>query len=230
MHARGLLKTDVYNCTVTNCLKADVQRRLFKQSRMKKAGIISTRKTINSSKLQKCLLLNTRHHHSQAIRIQLHTPQRTNPQSKWQGVSTCREHLLSTRTNALANCAESRQSSRGPPSTRKTSLISNSIPRLLSGQLHHENYLGDSSTHTHRRSTSKLHAQVSTSSLILCCALERSIIIRNPTKLGRKGLCGSSLKKATETLTESMESRLNSSGIFSQDSQRGSSAVKSQIH
>ena len=47
---------------------------------------------------------------------------------------------------------------------------------------------------------------------------------------GRKGLNGSRLTKATETMTESMESRLNSSGIFSQDSQRCSSAVKSQIY
>ena len=35
--------------------------------------------------------------------------------------------------------------------------------------------------------------------------------------------------KATETMTESVESRLNSSGILSQDSQRCSSAVKSPI-
>ena len=56
------------------------------------------------------------------------------------------------------------------------------------------------------------NAQKSTSSQILCCVLERFIHIRNPTKLGRKGLDGSSLTKATETLTESMESRLNSSG------------------
>ena len=72
-------------------------------------------------------------------------------------------------------------------------------------------------------------AQKSTSSQILCCALERSINIRIPTKLGRKGLNGSQLIKATETMTESMESRLNSSGTSSQDSQRCSSAVKSQI-
>ena len=52
----------------------------------------------------------------------------------------------------------------------------------------------------------------------------------NPTKLGRKGLDGSSLTNATETMTESMESRLNSSGTSSQDSQRCSSAVKSQIY
>ena len=54
--------------------------------------------------------------------------------------------------------------------------------------------------------------------------------ILNPTKLGRKGLNGSSMRKATETMTESMESRLNSSGTFSQDSLRCSSAVKSQIY
>ena len=41
---------------------------------------------------------------------------------------------------------------------------------------------------------------------------------------------GSQLIKATETMTESMESRLNSSGTSSQDSQRCSSAVKSIIY
>ena len=35
------------------------------------------------------------------------------------------------------------------------------------------------------------NAQKSTSSRILCCVLEGSINIRNPTKLGRKGLKGS---------------------------------------
>ena len=77
---------------------------------------------------------------------------------------------------------------------------------------------------------SVFNARKSTSSQILCCALERSINIQNPMKLGRKGLDGSSLIKATETMTESMESRLNSSGIFSQDSQRCSSVVKSMIY
>ena len=43
--------------------------------------------------------------------------------------------------------------------------------------------------------------QKSTSSQILCCALERSINIQNPTKLGRKGLKGSQLTKAIETMT-----------------------------
>ena len=56
-----------------------------------------------------------------------------------------------------------------------------------------------------------------------------TINIRNPRKLGRKGLNGSRLIKATEIMTVSMESRPNSSGISSQDSQCCSSAVKSQI-
>ena len=81
-----------------------------------------------------------------------------------------------------------------------------------------------------RKPLSIFSAQKSMSSRILCCALGGSINIRNPTKLGRIGLNGSQLIKATETLTESMESRLISSEIFSQDSQRCSSAVKSQIH
>ena len=50
------------------------------------------------------------------------------------------------------------------------------------------------------------------SSQILCCALEVSINIRNPTKLGRKGLKGSRPTKATEIMTVSMETRLNSNG------------------
>ena len=50
------------------------------------------------------------------------------------------------------------------------------------------------------------------------------------TKLGRKGWNGSQLLKATETLTESVESRLNSSGTSSQDSIRCSSVVKSKIY
>ena len=61
-------------------------------------------------------------------------------------------------------------------------------------------------------------AQKSMSSQILCCALERSINIRNPAKLGRRGLKGSRPTKATEIMTVSMESRLNSSGTSSQDS------------
>ena len=74
------------------------------------------------------------------------------------------------------------------------------------------------------------NAQKSTSSRILCCASGGSINILSPTKLGRKGLNGSSLTKATETMTESMESRPNSSGTSSQDSIRCSSMVKSKIY
>ena len=62
-----------------------------------------------------------------------------------------------------------------------------------------------------------------------CSVLEGSIKIQNPTKLGRKGLDGSHLLKATETLTESVESRLNASGTSSQVSIRCSSMVKSKI-
>ena len=57
-----------------------------------------------------------------------------------------------------------------------------------------------------------------------------SINIRNPTKLGREGLKGSRPTKATEIMTVSMESRLNSSGTSSQDSIRCSSALKSMIY
>ena len=45
----------------------------------------------------------------------------------------------------------------------------------------------------------------------------------------KKRIDGSSPTKATETMTESMESRPNSSGTFSQNSQRCSSAIKSKI-
>ena len=63
------------------------------------------------------------------------------------------------------------------------------------------------------------------SSQILCCVLEGFINIRNPTKLGGKGLKGSRPTRATEIMTVSMESRLNSSGTSSQNSHRCSSAV-----
>ena len=46
----------------------------------------------------------------------------------------------------------------------------------------------------------------------------------------KKRMKGSQPRKATETMTESMESRLNSSGTSSQDSQRCSSVVKSMIY
>ena len=51
----------------------------------------------------------------------------------------------------------------------------------------------------------------------------------NLTMHGSKDSDGSQLLKATETLTESMESRLNSSGTSSQDWIRCSSATKSTI-
>ena len=74
------------------------------------------------------------------------------------------------------------------------------------------------------------NAQKSMSSRILCCGLEGFINILSPTKHGKKGEGGSSPTKATETMTESMGSRPSSSGIFSQDSIRCSSAVNSQIY
>ena len=52
----------------------------------------------------------------------------------------------------------------------------------------------------------------------------------NPTKLGRTELHESDPRKATETMMLSMESRLNSSGTSSQDSQRCSSVIKSMIY
>ena len=78
--------------------------------------------------------------------------------------------------------------------------------------------------------TDQSSAHKSMSSRILFCASEGSFNIQNPTKLGRKELKGSQPIKATEIMTESMESRLNSSGTSSQDSQRCSSAVKSQSY
>ena len=80
------------------------------------------------------------------------------------------------------------------------------------------------------KESSIFNARRSTSYQILFCVLGRSIHILNPTKLGRTELQESDPRKATETLTESMESQRNSSGIFSQDSPRCSSAVKSQIY
>ena len=64
---------------------------------------------------------------------------------------------------------------------------------------------------------------------VLCSASERFFNIPNPTKLGRTGLQESDPRKATEIVMLSSESRLNSSGTFSQDSQRCSSVIKSMI-
>ena len=74
------------------------------------------------------------------------------------------------------------------------------------------------------------NAQKSTSSRILCCVSEGFFNIRIPTKLGRTELQESNPGKATEIMMLSMESRLNSRGTSSQDSQRCSSVVKSMIY
>ena len=78
--------------------------------------------------------------------------------------------------------------------------------------------------------SSIFNARKSTSFQILYCVLGRSIKIRNLTKHGRKEWDGLHLLKATETMTESMESRRNSSGTFSQDLIRCSSAKKSKVY
>ena len=78
------------------------------------------------------------------------------------------------------------------------------------------------------KESSIFNALRSTSFEILCCVLERSIKIRNLTKHGNKEQDGSHLLKFTEPLTESMESRRNSSGTSSQDLMRCSSATKSK--
>ena len=57
-----------------------------------------------------------------------------------------------------------------------------------------------------------------------------SFNIQIPTKLGRTELQGSKPRKATEIMRVSMESRPNSSGTTSQDSQRCSSVVQSMLY
>ena len=81
-----------------------------------------------------------------------------------------------------------------------------------------------------KRLSSIFKAQKSMSSRILCCASEGFFNIRIPTKLGRTELQESNPEKATEIMMLPMESRLNSSGTSSQDSQRCSSVVKSMIY
>ena len=80
------------------------------------------------------------------------------------------------------------------------------------------------------KQSSIFKAQRSMSSRILCCASERFFNILNQTKLGRTEVQESDPRKATETMMLSMESRLNSSGTSSQDSQRCSSVIKSMIY
>ena len=75
------------------------------------------------------------------------------------------------------------------------------------------------------KESSIFKARKSTSFQILCCVSERSIKIQVSTKHGRKGQNGSHLLQATTTLTESVESRRNSSGTSSQDSIHCSSMV-----
>ena len=76
------------------------------------------------------------------------------------------------------------------------------------------------------KKSSIFNVRRSTSFRILCCVLGRSCKILNLTKHGSKDWDGSNLLKATEALTESTVSRRNSSGIFSQDLIRCSSATK----
>ena len=62
------------------------------------------------------------------------------------------------------------------------------------------------------------------------CVLGKSIRILNLTKLGKKDRMDYIFSKATNTLTESMESRRNSSGTSSQHSIRCNSVIKSKIY
>ena len=71
--------------------------------------------------------------------------------------------------------------------------------------------------------TTKVHAQ------ILCSVSEGFFNIPNPTKLGRTELQEYEPREATEIMMLSTESRQNSSGTFSQDSQLCSSVIKSAI-
>ena len=75
------------------------------------------------------------------------------------------------------------------------------------------------------KQSSIFKAQKSMSSRILCCASGGFFNILIPTKVGRTELQGSNPGEATEIIMVSMESRQNSSGTSSQDSQRCSSVV-----
>ena len=70
--------------------------------------------------------------------------------------------------------------------------------------------------------------KVSVSSDSVLC-LGKFFNIPNPTKLGRTELQEAEPREAAEIMMLSTESRLKSSGTFSQDSQRCSSAIKSVI-
>ena len=79
------------------------------------------------------------------------------------------------------------------------------------------------------KQSSMYKAQKSVSSRILCCASEGSFNIQIPMKLGRTELQEHEPREATEIMMLSTESRLNSSGTFSKDSQRCRSVIKSVI-
>ena len=65
---------------------------------------------------------------------------------------------------------------------------------------------------------------------ILCCVSAKFFNILNATKFWRIELREYELREATEIMMLSTENRLNSSGTFSQDSQRYSSVIKSGIY
>ena len=73
------------------------------------------------------------------------------------------------------------------------------------------------------QSTKSMYSQ------ILCCVSAKFFNILNATKLGRTELREYEPREATEIMMLSTESRLNSSGTFSKDSQRCSSVRKSAI-
>ena len=98
--------------------------------------------------------------------------------------------------------------------------------RQLVGRIIH----GNTCHYLETKESSIFNARRSTSFRILCCALGRFSKTLNRTMHGSKDQDGSNLLKATETLTESMENRRNSSGTSSQDLIRCSSATKSKIY
>ena len=77
--------------------------------------------------------------------------------------------------------------------------------------------------------SSIFEAQKFLCSQILCYVSAKFFNILNATKLGRTELREYEPREATEIMLLSTESRRNSSGIFSQDSQRCSSVTRSAI-
>ena len=76
------------------------------------------------------------------------------------------------------------------------------------------------------KKSSIFNAQKSMYSRILCCVSERFLSIPIPTKLGKKELQESELRRATKIMILSTESRQNSSGTFFRDSKSCSSVRK----